>query len=704
MTGEISFNNKRDVNTLNNCESKLLGNNLEIPMKNIRVPETSIGQGTELPKRIYVNPNYGVKKHLIHVNPNLHTKTSIHINPKLNSKSTIAINSKIDNTKTTSIYINPKLNSKVEQKSLVHVNIKLNPKPTIAINPKISPKSSIYVNQKLSTTTVNAKMYTNKSIYVNPKIVQNMNIVKNLQENINNIDNINSEKKLEQNSSKNYVQKSVHVNPKLLKTFTSSKTLSLKTNKPNESINSNVYSKSNIKTIGSTKFINSNFSIVSRRKLIRVKRNFKANTLTISPNKMRNQFDNKVLLKKTQVNGNSLSTLPTTSQIQLNSRLKFIKSKTKLNAYKIDRIAVQKGKNKTSTDAKVSGNFKKLVSIEGIRYNSSKNKLIRRNSTSPTKKKRTKTQDQFFIASNGKALRRIDATKKGHNSASRFSSTLNRNTFIKRTSFVSLKQTVKSNMSNKVKQRSIQLLRNKMRKNNQPCLFFQKFGYCANQTKGTCHKVHDKKQISLCKNFLQGKCLVENCKLSHDVGPEKMPTCKYFLEGCCSRDKCPYLHVKVSEKTPICREFLQGYCAKGSECKERHIFACPEFEKEGKCSKGKQCPYPHKSKTNKTSRTLHVNNKESSILEASSIDDLTCTIIESRKRYYDNLNEDLEEKRERMLRKLKIIKSTQNQSDVSTIIENKNEEQEVNIEMDTINYVPRKRPPVGNLPSYIPIN
>lgn len=53
--------------------------------------------------------------------------------------------------------------------------------------------------------------------------------------------------------------------------------------------------------------------------------------------------------------------------------------------------------------------------------------------------------------------------------------------------------------SNKVKQKSIQILRNKMQKNNQPCLIFQKFGYCSGHQKGACVKRHDKKQISLCK-------------------------------------------------------------------------------------------------------------------------------------------------------------------------------------------------------------
>lgn len=66
-------------------------------------------------------------------------------------------------------------------------------------------------------------------------------------------------------------------------------------------------------------------------------------------------------------------------------------------------------------------------------------------------------------------------------------------------------------------------------------------------------------------SFLQGKCFLDKCSLSHDVGPEKMPTCKYFLDGCCTRDDCPYLHVKVSSNTSICIDFLQGYCVKGTK-------------------------------------------------------------------------------------------------------------------------------------------
>merc|ERR1712029_1148906 len=59
-------------------------------------------------------------------------------------------------------------------------------------------------------------------------------------------------------------------------------------------------------------------------------------------------------------------------------------------------------------------------------------------------------------------------------------------------------------------------------------------------------------------------------------------------------------HVKVSEKAAICQAFLSGYCPNGSDCKQRHVMACPEFDRLGTCSKppGK-CPFPHIKKTEK---------------------------------------------------------------------------------------------------------
>jgi hypothetical protein len=49
------------------------------------------------------------------------------------------------------------------------------------------------------------------------------------------------------------------------------------------------------------------------------------------------------------------------------------------------------------------------------------------------------------------------------------------------------------------KQKSIALLTNKMKKSNQPCTFYRRFGKCVRKEKGTCPHVHDPKQVAVCK-------------------------------------------------------------------------------------------------------------------------------------------------------------------------------------------------------------
>ncbi|KOC61126.1 Zinc finger CCCH domain-containing protein 7, partial [Habropoda laboriosa] len=268
--------------------------------------------------------------------------------------------------------------------------------------------------------------------------------------------------------------------------------------------------------------------------------------------------------------------------------------------------------------------------------------------------------------------------------------------------------------SNKVKQRSIQILRNKMQKNNQPCLIFQKFGYCSNHEKGICVKRHDKKQISLCRKFLQGNCMLDNCPLSHDIGPEKMPTCKYFLEGCCTKDACPYRHIKVSSNTPICIEFLQGYCTKGSECKQRHENLCPEFEKTKKCSKGKHCPYPHKSQSssNKQNHLKRKYNIPKNQMTPPVTKDTSISNTENRLRYYEQastLNKALDKRRENIIKKVQLMKRVEFVTYSNTTeISDSNTNLEVSGDNDKSEIIsdPKKlkRPPIGILPAYIPID
>ncbi|XP_014261571.1 zinc finger CCCH domain-containing protein 3 [Cimex lectularius] len=139
-----------------------------------------------------------------------------------------------------------------------------------------------------------------------------------------------------------------------------------------------------------------------------------------------------------------------------------------------------------------------------------------------------------------------------------------------------------------------------LRKNNQHCAFFNRFGRCKGKDKGTCTKIHDPKYVAICRRLLQGECSNKDCLLSHDVRPEKMPTCLHYLAGLCKREDCPFLHIKVNEKAPVCTYFLQGFCADVYKCTKRHEYICPIFAEMGSCPKGKSCVYPHKSRTIKS--------------------------------------------------------------------------------------------------------
>lgn len=225
------------------------------------------------------------------------------------------------------------------------------------------------------------------------------------------------------------------------------------------------------------------------------------------------------------------------------------------------------------------------------------------------------------------------------------------------------------------KQKSIALLTNRLRKNNQPCLMFNRFGRCAGKDKGTCNKLHDPKNISICKRFVQGCCENINCLLSHKVGPEKMPTCHHFLAGNCVRENCPYLHVKLSKKAPICLAFLQGYCADAANCQKRHEHICPEFEEKGLCSKGKYCPYPHPRM--KSKRCKRKNSVEA-------VEEETKNVVSSCRYFEDATANPL----------MSTEVSEESVSDESIVCISDEESSDCWL---------NKRPKIGDLPGYIPL-
>ncbi|KAK3912773.1 Zinc finger CCCH domain-containing protein 3 [Frankliniella fusca] len=245
-----------------------------------------------------------------------------------------------------------------------------------------------------------------------------------------------------------------------------------------------------------------------------------------------------------------------------------------------------------------------VVNIGGVLYRSTRTSLTRTHSNESKEQILNIRGKKYVLDGKGTVLRpkcdpgdvgHVDCAKKMKASISRVD--IGGVTFTRRSdnTLVRTNSHFARNLVSLAKMKSIAFLRGKHRKINQPCLIYHRFGKCHAHDAGKCWRVHNPKYISICKKFLQGNCEAEKCLLSHDVGPEKMPTCHYFLEGCCVRDNCPYLHVKLSSHAAICREFLNGYCAAGDTCKKRHIFLCPDFEQFEKCSKGKYCPYPHKT-------------------------------------------------------------------------------------------------------------
>jgi len=143
------------------------------------------------------------------------------------------------------------------------------------------------------------------------------------------------------------------------------------------------------------------------------------------------------------------------------------------------------------------------------------------------------------------------------------------------------------------KNRSINIILKNQNRSKQYCMFYNKFGKCTKKEKGSCPFLHDPDKVAVCRRFLQGACVKDPCLLSHRVAPEKMPVCKFFLEGVCTREDCPYLHTKVSAEASICSPFLRGYCPNGSDCRQRHVMACPEFDRTGLCKAVGRCPFPH---------------------------------------------------------------------------------------------------------------
>merc|ERR1719150_3580329 len=204
------------------------------------------------------------------------------------------------------------------------------------------------------------------------------------------------------------------------------------------------------------------------------------------------------------------------------------------------------------------------------------------------------------------------------------------------------------------KNRSINTILKHQTRSKQYCMFYNKFGKCTKKEAGNCPFIHDRDKIAVCRRFLQGSCHKDNCLLSHKAAPEKMPVCKFYLEGVCSKEPCPYLHVKVSEAAAICPAFLAGFCKNGSDCKLRHVMACPEWDRLGTCSRpAGKCPFPHVTKGDKKNRVAAARYFDQEPATATSTAGTSEDVAEARTEL--SLSE-VEAKRRRLLRKIELAK------------------------------------------------
>ncbi|KAF8942403.1 hypothetical protein BGZ47_006540 [Haplosporangium gracile] len=124
------------------------------------------------------------------------------------------------------------------------------------------------------------------------------------------------------------------------------------------------------------------------------------------------------------------------------------------------------------------------------------------------------------------------------------------------------------------------------------CKYYTRFGICSRSI--GCPFVHSRSHLAICKRFLRGVCpnTEATCKLSHTPSPHTVPACVHFQRAACNKDDCVYPHVRTNPQAPICRPFAtEGWCEAGINCKDRHVWMCPDFVTEAGCKK--KCGLPH---------------------------------------------------------------------------------------------------------------
>lgn len=166
--------------------------------------------------------------------------------------------------------------------------------------------------------------------------------------------------------------------------------------------------------------------------------------------------------------------------------------------------------------AAAPGKSSSFLNINGILYKSNRRKLEKTTLSSKYSLTKTPTSnsnqsyrrlivrgENFLLDANGKNLIRVQSNGKqviNDTAANRKRIDIGKITFVKksndtyeRTDFHKSRYHL-----NVAKQRSIQMLTNRLVKTNVPCPIYRKLGKCAAFVRGKCTKLHDKKLIDVC--------------------------------------------------------------------------------------------------------------------------------------------------------------------------------------------------------------